>query len=370
MMPPSLTVGIEEEYQIIDPTTRELTSYITRILDEGRSILHERVKPELHQSQIEIGTAVHQTVASAGDDLRKLRAAISALAAEHGLKIAAAGTHPFSSWQSSDITPFERYLGLMKDMAVLARGLLIFGTHIHIGVEDPDLRIEIMNQARNFLAPVLALSASSPFWEGRETGLKSYRSIIWRSFPRTGIPQYFISHKHFEDLVEALVHSGCIEDGSKIWWDIRPSVKYPTIEFRVCDVCTRVDEALCVAAIFQALVAKLYKLREQGLSVRLQSRELLYENKWRAMRYGLEGDLIDFDRRESIPAREAVNNLLEFIDDVVDDLGSRNEVEYAHTIMREGTSADRQLRRYHEKGDLKAVVDLLIEETMLGCNAG
>ena len=367
MNSPSLTIGIEEEYQIVDPATRELTSYITRFLDEGKSILHERIKPELHQSQIEIGTAVHQTVASAGDDLRALRRAIFDLAARRGLKIAAAGTHPFSSWKTSAITPFERYLGLMKDMALLARRLLIFGTHVHIGVEDADLRIDVMNQARNFLAPLLALSTSSPFWEGRETGLKSYRSIVWRSFPRTGIPQYFLSYKHFEDMLAALVETGCIEDGTKVWWDIRPSVKYPTVELRVCDVCTRVEEALCGAAIFQALVAKLCKLRRNGLGVRVYPREFLYENKWRAMRYGLDGELIDFAERRAIPTREAIHRLLEFIDDVVDELGSRGEVEYALTIMREGTSADRQLQRYSETNDLKAVVDLLVEETMLGC---
>jgi carboxylate-amine ligase len=291
------------------------------------------------------------------------------LAERRGLKIAAAGTHPFSSWQQSQVTPFERYLGLVKDMGVLAQQLLIFGTHVHIGVEDPELRIDLMNQARNYLAPLLALSASSPFWEGRETGLHSYRNIIFRSFPRTGLPPTFDSHRHFEDMLGALVESGCIEDGTKLWWDIRPSAKYPTLEFRIFDVCTRVEESLCVAALTQALVVKLYKLRRDGLTVRLYPRELLYENKWRAMRYGLDGELIDFAERRAIPMRGAVVRLLEFVDDVVDELGSRKEVEYALIILREGTSADRQLRRYHESGDLKAVVDSLIEETLEGCRA-
>jgi carboxylate-amine ligase len=268
MKPPSLTIGIEEEYQIIDPQTRELTSYVTRFLDEGRSLLHERVKPEMHQSQIEVGTAVHQNVREAGDDLRHLRATIFDLADRRGLKIAAAGTHPFSSWQTSEVTPFERYLGLVKDMAVVARQLLIFGTHVHIGVEDPDLRVEVMNQARNFLAPMFALSVSSPFWEGRDTGMKSYRSIIWRSFPRTGIPQFFASYRHFDEMLSTLVKTGCIEDGTKIWWDIRPSVRYPTVEFRVSDACTRVEETLSIAAITQALVAKLCKLRSCGMSLK------------------------------------------------------------------------------------------------------
>jgi glutamate---cysteine ligase / carboxylate-amine ligase len=364
---PSFTIGIEEEYQIIDPATRELTSYVTRILEDGRSFLHERVKPELHQSQIEVGTAVHQTIGSARADLIYLRTALSDLAARRGLQIAAAGTHPFSCWQQSQVTPFERYLGLAKDMGVLAQQLLIFGTHVQVGVEDPDLRIDLMNQARNYLAPLLALSASSPFWEGRETGLSSYRSIIFRSFPRTGIPPTFNSNKHFEETLATLVESGCIEDGSKLWWDIRPSAKYPTLEFRIFDVCTRVEESLCIAALTQALLAKLYRLRRDGLTVRLYPSELLYENKWRAMRYGLDGELIDFTERRALPMREAVVRLLEFVDDVVDELGSRKEVEYALTILREGTSAHRQLCRYRDSGDLKAVVDGLIEETLVGC---
>lgn len=368
MKAPSLTIGIEEEYQIVDTSTYELTSYVTRILEDGRSILHERVKPELHQSQIEVGTAVHRSIKDAGADLRQLRSTVFDLAARQGMKIASAGTHPFSSWQNSEVTPFERYLGLVKDMAVLARQLLIFGTHVHIGVEDPDLRIEVMNQARNFLAPLLALSVSSPFWEGRETGLKSYRHIVWRSFPRTGIPQFFASYGQFKEMLNVLIKTGCIEDGTKVWWDIRPSVRYPTIEFRVCDACTRVEETLCIAAIIQALVAKLYRLRLRGMSLKHYPRELLYENKWRAMRYGLDGKLIDFNDGQAIPAGEAVIRLLEFIDDVVDDLGSRNEVEYVRTIMSDGTSADRQLRLYHETGDFKAVVDMLINETIQGCH--
>jgi carboxylate-amine ligase len=369
MKGPSFTIGIEEEYQIVDPATRELTSYVTRILEEGRSFLHERVKPELHQSQIEIGTAAHETISGARADLIDLRRVVSEAAGQKGLKIAAAGTHPFSSWQKSEITPFDRYLGLAKDMGVLAQQLLIFGTHVHVGVEDPDLRIDLMNQARNYLAPLLALSTSSPFWEGRDTGLKSYRSIVFRSFPRTGIPPTFISYQHFAETLEALTQSGCIEDGTKLWWDIRPSVKYPTIEFRVYDVCARIDETLCLAAITQALMAKLYRLRREGLTVRPYPREMLYENKWRAMRYGIDGDLIDFTERRAIPAREAVHRLLEFLDDVVDELGSRREVEYAQTILREGTGADRQLRRYREGGDLRKVVDLLIEETTNGLPA-
>jgi carboxylate-amine ligase len=360
---PTFTIGIEEEYQIIDPATRELTSYVTRILEEERSFIRERLKPEMHQSQIEIGTAVHRTIQEARADLVGLRRALGEAARRLQLEIAAAGTHPFSSWQMSQITPFDRYLGLAKDMASLAQQLLIFGTHVHIGVEDSDLRIDLMNQARNYLAPLLALTTSSPFWEGRDTGLKSYRSIVFRSLPRTGIPPAFASPKDFGEMLEVLVGSGCIEDGSKLWWDIRPSVRYPTIEFRICDVCTRVEESVCIAAIAQALMAKLYRLHRDGLTVRLYPRELLYENKWRAMRYGIDGELIDFGERRAIPARQAVERLLAFVSDAVDDLGSRAEVEYAHTIMREGTSADRQLRCYRETGDLRAVVDLLIEET-------
>ncbi|MCS7312463.1 MAG: carboxylate-amine ligase [Acidobacteria bacterium] len=367
MQPPSLTIGVEEELQIIDPETRELRSYITQILDRGKLLLREQIKPELHQSIVEIGTRICRTPAEVRTELIRLRKTVAELAAQHGLRIASAGTHPFSSWLNQEITPLERYLGVKQDMQELAQRLLIFGTHVHIGVEDPEFRIDALNVARYMLPHLLALSTSSPFWMGRHTGLKSYRSVIFRNFPRTGIPRPFQSWADFNYLVDTLVKTNCIPDGTKIWWDIRPSVRYPTLEFRICDACTRVDEVVCIAAICQAIVAKIWKLRRDNMTFRVYSAELIEENKWRAMRYGLNGKLIDFGKQQELPARDLIKELIEwFIGDVVDELGSRREVEYAYRILEEGTSADRQLAVYQRTGDFRAVVDHIIRETYEG----
>jgi carboxylate-amine ligase len=364
---PSLTIGIEEEYQIIDPETRDLRSYITQLLTDGNMVLREVLKPELHQSMVEAGTSVCQTISEARAELVRMRSAIATLARRKGLRIAAAGTHPFASWLTQDITPFERYRKVTEDMQYLARRLLIFGMHVHIGIEDREFAIDTMNVIRYMLPHVLALSTSSPFWMGRETGLKSYRSVIFEDFPRTGLPDYFTSWGEFQEFLDILVQTGSIEDGSKIWWDVRPHPHYPTLEFRVCDMCTRVDEAVCVAAIFQALVAKLWKLRRQNMTFRIYRRGLIAENKWRAVRYGLDGKLIDFGIRQELPARDLLRELVEFVDDVLDELGSRKEVEYAYRILEQGSSADRQIATFKETGDMKAVVDRLIAETMEGC---
>src|SRR5690242_3085033 len=306
MNAPTLTIGIEEEYQIIDPQTRELRSYITEMLEEGQLILHEQIKPELHQSMVEIGSHVCQTPAELRAELVRLRGTVMGLAAKQGLKIAAAGTHPFSSWLTQEITPFERYLGVRKDMQQLAEQLLIFGTRIHVGIEDREFLIDVMNVARYMLPHLLCLSSSSPFWMGRETGLKSYRSVIFRNFPRTGIPPHFNSYADFAHYRDTLVRTNSIPDGTKIWFDARPNHNYPTLEFRICDVCTRVDEAICVAAIFQALIFKLWKLRRDNLMFRTYWPALIEENKWRAIRYGLDGKLIDFGKQTESPARELI----------------------------------------------------------------
>jgi carboxylate-amine ligase len=365
--PPSLTIGIEEEYQIIDPQTRELRSYITQILEDSKLILREQVKAELHQSMVEVGTEICKTPAEARAELVRLRSGVMGLAGRAGLKIAAAGTHPFSSWTEQEITPFERYLGVKQDMQDLAQQLLIFGTHVHIGIEDRDFLIDAMNVARYFMPHVLCLSSSSPFWTGRNTGLKSYRSIIFRHFPRSGIPPAFQSWGELAYLVDSLVRTNCVPDGSKLWWDVRPNWKYPTLEFRVCDVCTRVDEAVCVAALFQAIVAKIWKLRRDNLTFRMYPAALIEENKWRAVRYGLDGKLMDLGKECELPARDLVRELIEwFIADVIDELGSRQEIEYAFRILDEGSSADRQVATFERTGDLKAVVDQLIRETAEG----
>ena len=366
MKAPSLTLGIEEEYQIVDPTTRELRSYITEILEEDHVKLGE-VKPELHQSMIEVGSRVCQTPAELRAELVRLRGLVMGLAARKGLRVVAAGTHPFSSWIDQEITPLERYMGVKEDLADLAQQLLIFGTHVHVGIEDKEFLIDALNVARYFCPHVLALSTSSPFWMGRKTGLKSYRSVIFKNFPRTGIPPILRGHSDYEELLGSLVATKCIPDGSKIWWDARPHHAFPTLEFRVCDVCTRIDEAVAIAAILQAIVAKLWKLRRDNMTFRIYPQTLVEENKWRAVRFGLDGKLIDFGTQAEQPARALIRELLEwFIDDVLDDLGSRKEVALAFRILDEGTSADRQLRVFERTGDLKAVVDNLILETAEG----
>lgn len=368
MTQPSFNIGIEEEYQIVDPHTRELRSYITQMIEENtRTLMEIDIKPELHQSIVEVGTKVCQTPAEARADLVRLRRGVIELAGRSGLKIVAAGTHPFSNWMQQEITPFDRYAGVKQDMQILAQQLLIFGTHVHIGIEDRELMIDVMNVARYLMPHILCLSTSSPFWVGQNTGLMSYRSVIFRNFPRTGTAPRFNAYAEFQRYVETLVKTHSIPDGTKIWWDLRPNHKYPTLEMRVCDVCTRVDEAICVAAIFQAICYKCWKLRTSNLTFRVYPSSLIEENKWRAMRYGLDGKLIDFGKQEELPARELVTEMIEwFIGDVVDELGSRREVEYAYKIMQEGTSAHRQLATYKQTGDLKVVVDQLIRETEEG----
>jgi carboxylate-amine ligase len=366
MKAPSLTLGIEEEYQIIDPETRELRSYITEIL-QGDKVILDEVKPELHQSMVEVGSRVCRAPSDLRSELVRLRGLVMDLAARSNLVIAAAGTHPFSSWTTQEITPLERYMGVREDLQDLAQQLLIFGTHIHVGIEDKDFLIDAMNVARYLLPHVLCLSTSSPFWQGRRTGLKSYRSIVFRNFPRTGVPPIMRSYADFDELLQSLVTTRCVPDGSKIWWDVRPHHAYPTLEFRVCDVCTRVDEAVCIAAILQAIVAKIWKLRRDNLTFRVYPTAMVEENKWRAVRFGLDGKLIDFGKEQEQPARELIAEMLQwFVDDVVDELGSRRDVEYAFDIMRNGTSADRQLAVFDATGDLKRVVDRVVAETAEG----
>jgi carboxylate-amine ligase len=366
MKAPSLTIGIEEEYQVVDPETRELRSYVTEALEDDRVLL-ETVQPELHASTVEVASTVCETPAEAREELVRLRGRVRDFARDQGLEIVSAGTHPFSSWQAQDITPLSRYTEIREDMAELAQRMLAFGLHVHIGIEDRDFLIDAMNVSRYFLPHLLALSTSSPFWTGRDTGLKSYRSVVWEDFPRTGIPPHVESWAAYQEMVDTLSKTGCIPDASKIWWDLRPNWNYPTLEFRVCDACTRVDEAVCIAAIVQALVAKLWKLRSENLTFRVYPESFTDENKWRAARYGLDGRLIDFGKEEELPAEELIRELIEdFLGDTIDELGTRREVEYAYRILDEGTSADRQLEVYRETGDLESVVDLLIEETREG----
>jgi carboxylate-amine ligase len=360
------TLGIEEEFQIIDPVTRDLKAHISEMIDEGQMILGEQVKPEMHQSMIEVGTGICQNIEEARTDVIRLRRAISELAAKKGLRIAAASTHPFSDWEMSQITPNERYHLLIEEMQHIARSLLIFGLHVHVGVDDREASIHLMNAARYFLPHVLALSTSSPFWVGRNTGLKSYRSEVFKKFPRTDIPDYFSSAGEFDNYVNLLIKTGCIDNAKKIWWDVRPHPFFPTLEFRICDLPSKVEEVVTIAALFQAIIAKLYKLYRQNMGFRLYRRALIQENKWRAVRWGIDAKLIDFGKQKEVPVRDLILELLDFIDDVVDELGSRKEVEYVHTMLQNGTSADRQLRVFEETGDLKTVVDRIMAETIDG----
>jgi carboxylate-amine ligase len=358
------TIGVEEEYQIVDPETRALKSHVSAMLEEGGNLLGEQLKPEMHQSVLEVGTDICKNVAEARADVSRLRATVAQLARKNDLRIVAASTHPFSDWQKQDITDRERYHMIVEDLQDVARGNLIFGLHVHIGMPNKDLAVELMNEARYFLPHILALTTSSPFWVGRKTGLKSTRCSIFKQFPRTGVPDEFRSWSHFESYVDTLVRTGCIDDGKRIWWDVRPHAYFNTIEFRICDLPTSVDDTIAVVALIQAVVAKLYRLRSQNLGFRVYPRALIEENKWRAYRYGLDGKLIDFGTVSEKPARALIQELLEFVDDVVDELDSRNEINHIHTILQRGTSADRQIEIFRETGDLKAVVDWLIEETV------
>ena len=363
-MKPSLTIGIEEEYQTIDPETRDLRSHIdTEILAKGKKLLKEAVKAEMHQSVVEVGTGVCGGIKDAAKELKCLRCEIVNLAKQNGLGLAAAGTHPFANWRDQEIYPDKRYEVIVQDLKMVARANLIFGLHVHIGVEDRDVAIHLMNAARYFLPHILALSTNSPFWQGMDTGLKSYRCKVFDKFPRTNIPDYFPSWGEYDRFVNLLIRTGCIDNAKKIWWDIRPHPNFPTLEFRICDVPLRADETIAIAALIQATIAKLYKLHAANQGFRLYRRALIMENKWRALRYGLDGKLIDFGKEEEVPVRDLIYQYLEFVDDVVDELGSREEVNYIHRILENGTGADRQLRVFQETGDLKKVVDYMMYET-------
>jgi carboxylate-amine ligase len=361
----TFTLGIEEEFQLIDPETRDLKSHVHLLLEDDHE-LHDQIKPELHQSVIEAGTTICKDIADARRQVVSLRRDLIRLASKNGLAIAAAGTHPFALWEDQKITESERYDAIVEDLQQVARANLIFGLHVHIGIEDRERAIHIMNAARYFLPHLLALSTNSPFWRGLNTGLKSYRTKIFDRFPRTGIPDYFTSLSEYENYVKLLIKTRCIDNAKKIWWDIRMHPQFSTLEFRICDIPLRADETLALAALIQAVTCKLYKLIRQNLGFRLYRRLLLNENKWRAARYGITGKLIDFGKESEVDEVVLLGELLDFVDDVVDELGSRKEVDYVHQIIKMGTGADRQLAAYHKTKDLKGVVDLMIEETFHG----
>lgn len=363
---PSFTLGIEEEFQIVDPVTRELRSHIHELFAQGETRLKEQIKREMHQSVVEVGTNICANVAEARSEVTKLRREIIQIARQNGLRVAASGTHPISHWSDVPITENPRYAKIVSDLQMVARANLIFGLHVHVAVEDNETRLHLMNGSRYFLPHIFALSVNSPFWCGENTGWKSYRIKVFERFPRTGLPEDFRTWSEYQEYLSLLIDTNTIDDGKKIWWDVRPHPYFPTLEYRICDVPMRIDETICLAALFQALTAKLWKLHRQNITWRFYRRALINENKSRAARWGLDGKLIDFGLRAEVETEKLIDELLEFVDDVVDELGSRNEINYVKEIMRHRPGADRQLRVFEETQDLQAVVDYIISETERG----
>jgi carboxylate-amine ligase len=370
---PSLTVGIEEEYLLVDPATRNLVADPRKELwDEAYEAIGERVTPEFLRAQMEVGTRPHASIQDLAEDLRELRRNLGAVTATHDAAIIASSTHPFALWWEQKSTDKERYQTLASDLGVVANRLVICGMHVHAGIEDPEMRIDLMTQVSYFLPHLLALSTSSPFWGGRNTGLKSYRMNVFRTMPRTGLPEHFDSWSEYQRHVEVLVQAGLIPDASKIWWDIRPSVRYPTLEMRISDICTRWRDAITIAAMYRCLLHMLFRLRVSNQRWRTYANMLVSENVWRAQRYGTAGDLMDYGKSALVPFDELIDELVELLRPDAEALGCVQEVEHARVIAREGTSAARQLATYQESINegrpvddaLKDVVDQLIRETL------
>lgn len=360
------TLGIEEEFQVLDSDTYRLRSQMSKIIDGGKVLLQERIKEEMHQSMVEMGTNICENIHQVRDEVSYLRQQVIKLADDEGLKVAAAGTHPFSEWDQQLITSNPRYDAIIQEMADVARGNLIFGMHVHVAIPSREEGLEILNTVRYFLPHLYALSTNSPFWEGRNTGFKSYRSKVFDKFPRTGIPPFFASVGEYDKFVDILVKTKCLDNSKKIWWDIRLHPFYPTIEFRICDVVMTVDEVTCISALMQCLVAKLYRLNRKNQTFKNYRRLFLNENKWRAARWGIESKLIDFGKEEEIPFTKLMNELLEFIDDVVDELDCRSEVNYVYQMLEEGSGADRQLKVFNDTGDLVEVTKYIVAQTRKG----
>ncbi len=360
------TLGIEEEYMVIDPVTRELKSHEQKIVQEGEKVIKDKVKAEMHQAVVEVGTDICQDIDEAYVDVATLRKTISAIADTLGLWVGASGTHPFSHWESQLITDHARYNAIVNELQEAARSNLIFGLHVHVGMENREMAIHIANSARYFLPHIYALSTNSPFWEGRLTGYKSFRTKVFNKFPRTGIPDFFDSIEAYDNYVKLLVKTNCIDNAKKIWWDLRVHPFFNTVEFRICDVPMTVMETITIAALFQGICAKLYKLRTQNLNFIIYPRALINENKWRAGRYGIEGSMIDFGKETEVNTRVLIYELLDFIDDVTVPLGIRNAVSNVHKMLEDGTGADRQLKVFEQTHSLPAVVDYIHEQFLAG----
>ena len=372
---PSLTIGVEEEYLLVDKATRDLAaSPPDELMERCAERLGTRVTPEFLRSQLEIGTAVCASVEEARQQLIELRAGIAEIAADYGLAPIAASTHPFARWLDQQHTARERYDGLARDLQAAARRLLICGMHVHAGIEEPDLRIDLMNQVKYFLPHLLALSTSSPFWGGQDTGLMSYRLTVFDALPRTGVPEQLGSYGEFERLASHLIEAGLIEDASKIWWDVRPSSRFPTLEMRMTDTCTNLEDSLSIAALYQSLLSMLFRLRRQNQRWRVYPVLCVQENRWRAQRYGVTDTLVDFGKGEQVAYVELLNEIIDLVREDAERLHCLASVEHAREIVRRGTSAQSQVAVYRESLDagadeqeaLRRVVDWLIAETVRG----
>jgi len=375
MREPSFTIGIEEEYLLVDPDSRDLiTEAPPSMLPECEKLLEGQVTPEFLQSQIEVGTRVSATLRDARDDLTHLRRTVSQVAEAHGLRLIAASTHPFAMWGRQKTTKKERYEALARDLQAVVRRLMISGMHVHVGLDDDDLRIDLLDQVSYVVPHLLALSTSSPFWEGRDTGLRSYRIAVWDELPRTGLPEHFDSFEEYTRHVDVLVRAGVIEDATKIWWDVRPSARFPTLELRICDICTRVEDTVCIAALYLCWLRMLYRLRLRNQRWRRYAPLLVGENRWRAHRYGFDKGLIDFGKGLIVPYPDLLEEMFELVREDAERFECIAEVEHARTILERGTSAHWQLQTYHDarvkgaddQAALRAVVDMLARETLHG----
>src|SRR3954467_1485518 len=362
----TFTIGVEEEYMVIDPHTLELQSHEQRIVHEGQKVIKDKVKAEMHQAVVEVGTDICADVDEAFTDVSTLRKTISGIAQGLGLAMGAAGTHPFSHWESQLITDHARYNEIVNELQEAARSNLIFGLHVHVGMQTREMANHIANSTRYFLPHIYALSTNSPFWEGRSTGYKSFRTKVFDKFPRTGIPDSFDSIEAYDNYVKLLIKTNCIDNAKKIWWDLRVHPFFNTVEFRICDLPMTVDETIAIAALFQAVCAKIYKLRQQNLNFIQYSRALINENKWRAGRYGIDGTLIDFGKEQEVNTRVLIDELLNFVDDVVDNLGSRHRLAYVNRILENGTGADRQLDVFEKTKNLVDVAKYINHEYLSG----
>jgi carboxylate-amine ligase len=375
---PSLSLGLEEEYLLVDPVSRDLVAAPPDgFMARCRERLGERVTYELLQAQVEVETSVCPDVAAVRRELTELRQAVALTAQEFDMAMIAASTHPFANWRAQRRVDKERYNVLARDMAALAERMVICGMHVHVGIESEELRIDLMNQATYFLPHMLALSTSSPFWEGHATGLKAYRPTIFGDLPRSGLPEHFASAEEWHSMLHQLAATGLCDDATKIWWDLRPSVRYPTLEMRICDVCTRLEDAISIAALWQSVLATLWRLRAGNQTWRRYRRTLVEENKWLAQRHGIGGKLADYGMLVQKPFAVLLDELIELVRPEAERLGCLDEVLRARHIVARGTSADRQLAVYAEaraggasERDAPAVVvDWLIAETLAGMDA-